>query len=172
MVYKKHSWILLDGALKQEKEKLEKANVTPDFAEEYVNAKAWGYVITGYFLIEQSFKAILHVSGVDISPRGHSLSKLFNKLNEADKATLRKYYNDFKAVKTRDKYSNLGNFPFESLDDFLENLDGGKNNDEGSFVWRYYLIEENETIKRIPSFSAEYMHEIVSGCIKILVSLK
>lgn len=162
----------LNGALEQEKEKLEKANVTPDLVGEYVNAKAWGYVVTGYFLIEQSFKAILHASGVDISPHGHSLSKLFNKLKEEHKATLRKHYNDFKAGKTRDIHSNLGSFPFESLDDFLENLDGGKNNDEGSFVWRYYLIEENETIKSIPLFSAEYVHEIVRRCIEILVSLR
>lgn len=99
-------------------------------------------------------------------PSIHSLSVLFGRLEDADQAALREYYNDYKATMG----GKVGAFPFKSLDDFLLNLDGDKNtrgNHVGSFDWRYFLIEEKHS-KEMPMVSVDYLHEIVYGCIRIV----
>ena len=150
----------LDGALRKEKEKYDKCPIVPDMVPGYDNAQAWGYVVTGYFLAEQSFKALLYLRGKEVH-KIHSLSTLFSMF-EDDQSILREYYTDYKA--TID--GNRGAFPFESLDDFLENLDGGPNADKpGSMAWRYYLIEE---APKMPFVSIDYLHEVVFGCIRII----
>ena len=162
----------LDTALEKEKEKYEKCPVKPDMAHEHVTAQGWGYVVVGYFLVEQAFKALLHVRGKPVS-KIHSLSDLFDLIGQEDKEALRECYTDFKMTIG----GNTGQFPFKSLDDFLVNLDGDKDdrgNYIGSFVWRYFLIEENwsqEETKRsqaMPLVSIEYLHEIVFACIQII----
>lgn len=157
--------IWLDTALKQEKEKYEKCLVRPDMVHDYVTAKGWGYVVIGYFLVEQAFKALLHVRGKTV-PKIHSLSELFDLLGQEDKEVLQECYIDFKITIG----GNTGQFPFKSLDDFLVNLDGDKDdrgNYIGSFVWRYFLIEEKRS-QAMPLVSVEYLHEIVLACIKII----
>ena len=151
----------LEAALRKEKEKYEKCPVMPDVIPGYIDAQAWGYVVVGYSLAEQSFKALLHLREKEV-PKEHSLSTLFNLFEENDQTTLREYYTDYKATIG----GNRGAFPFGSLDDFLVNLDGGPDAGQaGSLAWRYYLIEETP---KMPSVSVDYLHEVVFGCIQIV----
>ena len=165
--FKDPSWITkwLNTALKKEKEKYKKCPVMPDLIPEYVTAQGWGYVVAGYFLVEESFKALLHVGGKTV-PKRHSLSTLFDLFDPDDKTVLREYYDDYQA--TIGGY--IGTFPFRFLDDFLANLDGDKNkrgDHVGSFDWRYFLIEEKQS-QKMPFVSVDYLHEIVFGCIQII----
>ena len=155
----------LDTALEKEKEKYEKCPVKPDRAHEHVTAQGWGYVVVGYFLVEQAFKALLHVRGKTV-PKIHSLSDLFHLIGQEDKDVLRECYADFKMTIG----GNTGQFPFKALDDFLVNLDGDKDdrgNHIGSFVWRYFLIEEKQS-QAMPLVSVEYLHEIIFACIQLI----
>lgn len=164
--FKDPLWITvwLDAALKKEKEKYERCPVKPDLVPGHEAAQGWGYVVVGYFLVEESFKALLHIRGKDV-PFKHSLSTLFNSFEQNDKTILREYYSDFQATIDRSK----GLFPFKSLDDFLANLDGDRNGREdhiGSFDWRYFLIEEKHS-QKMPLVSVDYLHEITFGCTRI-----
>ena len=153
----------LEGALKKEKEKHKACPVMPDMVPGYVDTQAWGYVVNGYLLAEQSFKALLHLRRKEV-PQYHSLSSLFHLFgkDEGDQAILCEYYTDYRATIG----GNRGEFPFETLTDFLENLDGGPDaGAAGSLAWRYYLIEEPP---KVPSVSVDYLHEIVFGCIQMV----
>ena len=166
--FKDPLWITawLDTALKKEKEKYKKCPVMPDMVPGHEAAQGWGYVVAGYFLVEEAFKALLFVRGSSTVPTKHSLSILFNLLEDNDKATLREYYDDYKATIG----GMVGAFPFKSLDDFLVNLDGDKNvrgDHIGSFDWRYFLIEEKRS-REMPTVSVDYLHEIVFGCTRIV----
>ncbi len=166
--FKDPLWILkwLDTALNKEKEKYSKCPVTPDCVPGHHEAEGWGYVVAGYFLVEQSFKALIFVRGNKEVPKIHSLSELFDLLDHSDKDTLREYYDDFKATIG----GKIGVFPFVSLDDFLLNLDGNKDAPGKSFGpldWRYYLMEESHSI-RMPIVSVDYLHEVVYGSCRIL----
>ena len=143
--FKDPLWITtwLDTALRKEKEKYEKCPVMLDMVPGHEAAQGWGYVVTGYFLVEESFKALLHVRRENV-PTRHSLSTLFQLLDENDRIVLREYYDDYRATIG----GKRGVFPFESLDDFLLNLDGDENergDHIGSFDWRYFLIEERRS---------------------------
>ena len=156
----------LDTALEKEKEKLEKCPVNPDMVAGYVNAQGWGYVVTGYFLIESALKAILFVHGLPKVPMIHSLSRLFGLLKESDKDALREYYDDYRATTG----GTLASYPHDTIDGFLVNLDGIKDvpdNHVGSFEWRYFLIQEQRD-DEMPMVSVDCMHEIVYGCVKML----
>ena len=151
----------LDAALKKEKEKYKKCPVTPDYVSGHEAAQGWGYVVAGYFLLEQSLKALLHVRGKQV-PQIHSLSTLFNACDQNDKTVVREYYVDYKATIR----GIAGEYPFNDLDSFLANLDGDKNQHGthlGSFDWRYFLIEEKRS-EKMPLVSVDYMHEVVYGC--------
>lgn len=166
--FKKPLWITawLDTALEKEKEKYKSCPVVPDFVPGHEAAQGWGYVVAGYFLLEGSFKALILVRGVREVPTIHSLTTLFGMLDKNDKALLREYYSDYKATIG----GKVGAFPYLSLDDFLENLDGDKNmhgDHIGSFDWRYFLIEEKRS-REMPIVSVDYLHEIVFGCARIL----
>ena len=168
--FKDRTWILawLDTALEKEKEKYAKCPVMPDMVPGHEAAQGWGYVVAGYALVEQSFKALLHLREKDV-PARHSLSKLFDLLDQCDQAVLREYYADYKATPD----SGLSAFPFDSLDAFLQNLDGdvNKRGDHiGSFDWRYFLIEERRS-ERMPFVGVDYLHEVAYGCIQILRNL-
>ncbi len=165
--FKDPLWITkwLDTALKKEKEKYEKCPVMPDLVPGLETAQGWGYVTAGYFLVEESFKALLYVRGKTV-PKIHSLSTLFNLFDQNDKTILCEYYVDYQATIG----GNKGVFPFKSLDDFLVNLDGDKNrrgDHIGSSDWRYFLIEEKRS-QKMPLVSVDYLHEIVFGCIQIV----
>ena len=138
----------LDGALKKEKEKYKKCPVMPDGVPGWVDAQAWGYIVTGYFLAEQSFKVLLYLRGKE-TPKKHSLSTLFNSYADNDKKILREYYTDYRATIS----GNRGRFRFNSLDDFLVNLDGDTDSNQGSLAWRYSLIEE---VPEMPFVSIDY----------------
>ena len=155
----------LEAALEKEKEKYKKVPVKPDLVPGHESAQGWGYVVAAYSLIEMSFKALLHVRGKPV-PKKHSLSPMFISLDDHDKKTLREYYADYRATMG----GNIGTFPFETLDDFLKNLDGEQNNHGdyiGSFDWRYFPIEETQS-RNMPLVSVDYLHEIVFGCIRII----
>ena len=158
----------LDAALKHEKKKYKNAPLTPDYVPEYEMAQGWGYVIAAYSLLEQSLKALLHMRGKPV-PMKHSLTILFGLLEDDDKDILREYYSDYKATAG----SGLGAFPYMTLDDFLENLDGDSNTrgDDriGSFDWRYFLIEETRS-QTMPTVSIDYLHEIIYGCNQVVAS--
>ncbi|MCY4151466.1 MAG: hypothetical protein OXE94_04430 [Aestuariivita sp.] len=153
------SW--LEIALKTEREKYEACPVIPDLVPKYVNAQGWGYVVTSYFLIELALKAVLFAGKATIVRKTHSLCTLFNDLEDCEQKVLCEYYNDYRAT-TSETHRN---FPYNSINDFLQNLDG--DTARGSFDWRYTLIEECHG-DELPAISIEYMHEIVFGCVKIL----
>ena len=155
----------LDTALKKEKEKYKKCPVTPDVVPGHEAAQGWGYVVAGYFLLEESLKALLYVRGKQVPPI-HSLSTLFDKCVKNDKVVIREYYVDCRATIG----GNAAEYPFKDLDSFLANLDGDKNQHGthlGSFDWRYFLIEEKRS-EKMPSVSVDYMHEVVYGCTRIV----
>lgn len=154
----------LDTALKKEQEKYKKCPVTPDLVPRHEVSQGWGFVVAGYFLVEQSFKAILYVRNKRIC-RIHELLRLFNSFDQYDQDTLREYFTDFKAASG----GHISIFPFTTLDDFLENLDGDKvgRNHIGSFDWRYFIIEENRS-REMPLVSVEYLHEITYGSTRVV----
>ena len=157
----------LDTALSKEKEKYEKCPVMRDLVLGHQNAQGWGYALAGYFLLEQSFKALLYVRGKNV-PKTHSLSVLFDLFEQDDKTVIREFYADYRATIGGRRSA----FPFRSPDDFLANLDGdgnGRGDRVGSFDWRYFLIEEKRS-RKMPLFSLDYLHEIVFGCIQIIRS--
>ena len=153
----------LDMALKMEKDKLKSCPVIRDLVPGAEVAQAWGYVVAGYFLVEQSFKALLHVRKKRV-PLKHSLTMLFEKMDQADQDLLREYYTDYKEA------AGWSKFPFSVLDEFLENLDGNPNNQEtdylGSLDWRYFPIEESRSTS-MPTVSIEFLHETTYGCIRM-----
>ena len=167
IAYKDSLWIIawLETALEKEQEKYKKCPVNSDLVPGHEAAQGWGYVIAGYSLLEQSFKALLHVRDKTVLTK-HSLLPLFNLLDGRDKEILREYYVDYRT----NVGGKIGIFPFETLDDFLKNLDGdqdNRGNHIGSFDWRYFPIEEKQS-QEMPVVSVDYLHEIVSGCIRII----
>ena len=114
-------WAWLDAALNKEWQKYAATPVTPDMGPGHELAQAWGYVVAGYFLIEQGLKGILYVRG--IQPRKtHALSVLFTELSAKDQDVLRAYYDDFHHT-----FPGMSSFPLATLDEFLANLDGVQN---------------------------------------------
>ena len=150
----------LEVALEKEQQKYEKCPIVPDMAPGHNEAQAWGYIVTGYFLAEQSFKALLYLREKE-APRTHPLSTLYDSLDDDDKAILREFYADYRATIGGIR----GEFRFGSLDEFLVNLDGDTGSNQGSLAWRYYLIEE---VPEMPYVSVDYLHEVVFGCTKIV----
>ena len=159
----------LDAAFRSEQRKYEQCPVQQDLVPGYVVANAWGYVVAGYFLIEEAFKALLYIRGIQVPPK-HSLTMLFDRFKSDDKDILREYYLDFRASVG----GNRASFPFATLDDFLSNLDGDQNrrgtDHVGSFDWRYFLIEKSQS-QDMPVVSIDYLHEMAYGCIEIAKSV-
>lgn len=164
--YKDPLWALawLETALEMEKEKLSKCPVKRDLLPGHEMAQAWGYVVIAYFLVEESFKALLNLRNKCV-PHVHSLTILFSKFETEDKETLREFYSDYWG-----SFEKPG-FPFKTLDGFLENLDGDLNrrgNDFiGSFDWRYFPIQ-NQQSNNMPFVSVEFLHEIAYGCVTMV----
>lgn len=86
--FKDPLWITawLDTALKKEREKYERRPVVPDMIPGHDSAKGWGFVVAGYSLVEESFKALAHVHGTPV-PTKHSIMALFGSLDEADQVS-------------------------------------------------------------------------------------
>ncbi len=169
ITYKKplHVCAWLDTALKKEWQKYTATPVTPDMVPGHELAQAWGYVVAGYFLLEQGLKAVLHVRDVE-PPKTHALSVLFEALPAEDQDVLRAYYNDF-----RHTFPGMTSFPLATFDEFLVNLDGARNSRGhyiGSFNWRYFLTEEGSGAS-MPRVSINVMHEIVYGCVRLIRSI-
>lgn len=157
----------LETALKKEWEKFRTCPVLPDMAPEHEMAEAWGYVIAGYFLIEQGLKAVRNMRGHK-PPKTHALSVLFAEMPEEDKEVLDAYYDDFLKV-----FEGTKAFPISTLDKFLVNLDGARNSrgqHMGSFDWRYFLTEEGSG-GPMPLVSINIMHEIAYGCVRLVASV-
>ena len=162
ITYKKPNMALqwLETALNKEKEKYRKCPIKPDMAPDFETAQEWGYVVTGYFLLEQSFKLLLHTRQKSMC-QTHSLYDLFSRLSQNDKEILREYYTDYRETIG----GSAGKFPITDLDEFLSNLDGsGK---KGSFDWRYSPIEKPRS-DNLPTVRIEFLHEIVYGTICII----
>ncbi len=156
----------LEFAFDMEERKFTTCPVRPDMIPDYETAQAWGYVVAAYSLVEQGFKALLHLREEDV-PRTHELSaKLFGQLAEGDRADLRKYYDDYRALRADEEDDTL----FGTLDAFLDNLDGAQNSRGdriGSLDWRYLATEQSQG-EQLPRVSINYLHEIIRGCIWIL----
>ena len=160
-------WAWLETALKKEWQKYAATPVTPDMVPGHELAQAWGYVVAGYFLIEQGLKAVLYVRGVE-PPKTHALSVLFAELPAEDQDVLRAYYDDFHHT-----FAGMTSFPLATLDEFLVNLDGARDNRGqyiGSFDWRYFLTEEGSG-SSMPRVSINVMHEVVYGCVQLVMSI-
>lgn len=160
-------WAWLETALKKEWQKYAATPVTPDMMPGHELAQAWGYVVAGYSLIEQSLKAVLYVRGGE-PPKTHALSVLFAELPTEDQDVLRAYYDDF-----RQTFPSMNAFPLATLDEFLVNLDGTRNGRGqyiGSFDWRYFLTEAGSGAS-MPRVSVNVMHEVVYGCVRLVMSV-
>ena len=123
--------------------------------------------MAGYFLIEQGLKAVLYVRRIEPS-KIHALTVLFGELPTEDQDALRTYYDDF-----RHSLRGMSSFPLATLDEFLVNLDGGRNDQGryiGSFDWRYFLTEEGSGAP-MPLVSVDFMHEVIYGCIRLVESI-
>lgn len=153
----------LETALKAEWRKFRACPGQPDMIPAHEVAQAWGYVVAAYFLTEQAFKAIVHLNR-DRVETTHVLHRLFKQLPTEAQKTLHEFYRDFLATFRYDRP-----FPFERLDTFLENLDGG--NKKGSLDWRYFPIEESKS-ESMPIISIDIMHEVVYGCLCIIEQMK
>lgn len=165
--FKSPNWMLawLDTALEKEREKYKKCPVRPDMVPGHEAAQGWGYVVVGYFLVEEAFKALLHVRGKEV-PKEHALSVLFGLLDKSDRLILREYFDDYKATADLE----LRRFPFDTIEDFLENLDADRNERGdyiGSFDWRYFLIEQMQS-RNMPLVSVDYLHEVTYGLTRIV----
>ena len=163
----RYVWHWLKTALKKEWEKYAATPVTPDMVPGHELAQAWGYVVAGYFLVEQGFKAVLHVRKVE-PPKTHALSVLFAEFSIEDQDVLRAYYDDF-----RHTFPGMNSFPLATLDEYLANLDGAKNGRGqylGSFDWRYFPTEKGSGAS-MPLVSINVMHEIVFGCVQLVRSI-
>ncbi len=166
--FKDPLWITawLDTALRAEQNKYKKCPVLRDLVPGHEAAQAWGYVVAGYFLVEESFKALLYVRDKYV-PTKHSLAQLFGLFEADDGDTLREFYTDYRETIG----GAVGRFPYKTLNDFLINLDGVPNsrgNDYvGSLDWRYFPIEEKRG-QRMPTVSVEFLHEIAFGCIRMV----
>ena len=156
--------IWLDKALEKECHKYAKAPVNhQEVVDEYIAADAWGFVAICYFLLEMSFKLQLHMLKQQIR-KTHSLLKLFQQLPQKHRDTLSEYYDDFRSSSG----GNNAGFPFVTLENYLENLDG--QNDKGYSDWRYYLIEEKQG-PQMPLISIEFLHEIIHGSNRLVDQL-
>ena len=159
----------LDAAFRSEQEKYKLFPVVADVVPGHEAATGWGYVVAGYFLIEEALKALLYLRRIQV-PQTHTLTLLFNLLNFDDQEILRQYYSDYQATIS----GNRAKFPFATLDVFLDNLDGdqvGKGGNRiGSFDWRYFPIEENRS-QDMPLISIDYLHEVAYGCIQLAMSI-
>lgn len=158
-------WI--DIALKKEWEKHCNSPIVPDLDWAYEAAQAWGYVVAGYFLLEQSFKALLHFRKKNPEKK-HSLFPLFDKLTPQDQEILREHYNDFIHA-----FPGFDKSRFPDLDAFIQNLDGDQDEGDrfhGSVGWRYFLTEDVAGYP-LPIVSINAMHEMVYGCVGLLDSI-
>ena len=160
----KYAAFWLETALEMEKAKYAECPVKNDLVPGYINAQAWGYVVAGYFLLEQSLKLLLHVRAQSPGMTHILSSDLFERLPDEDKDILRESYRDFRSAG-----ENANPFPFSELDEFLSNLDGGEDSrgrHVGSFDWRYFLIE-NAQGGELPTVSIEFLHEIIDATINL-----
>ena len=169
IIYKElHEIIIwLDTALNLEWQKYAATPVRPDLDPDHMVAQGWGYVITGYSLIEQGLKAVLHLCGVE-PPKTHVLSDLYTRLPSENQEVLRAFYDDF-----RHTFPGMHAFPLTTLDKYLVNLDGVKNSRDryfGATDWRYFLTEEKSG-GSMPRVSVNVMHEVVYGCTRIVESI-
>ena len=167
--FKDPRWAItwLSAALRKEQDKYEQCPIQPDLVPGHETAQGWGYVVAGYFLIEESFKVVLHLRNKQV-PAKHSLTMLFElfESTDQDEDVLREYYSDYRATIG----GSRANLPFATLDEFLKNLDGDLNQRGsdyiGSFDWRYFPIEERRS-QDMPLVSIDYLHEVSRGCINI-----
>lgn len=137
----------LEAALEMEKKKLDRVPVTRDSAPGYTDAMAWGYVVAGYFLLEQALKFLISVRGEPF-PATHSLSFVFGKLSNRDREVLQEYYRDFCC-----SYEKARDFPIPELEIFVKNMDAEANSEKGPLAWRYFLIQEPK-VNALPIVSA------------------
>ena len=155
------TWHWLRAALNKERKKYAASPVEPDLMPDYENTQGWGYIVAGYFLIEQGLKAVLSVRGT--TPQNtHDLSLLFAALPAGDQDQLREYYDDLRQACPR-----VSGFPISTLDDFLANLDGKQ--DQGHMDWRYFLTQEGSGAP-LPTVSIDLIHEIIEGCVALVHS--
>ena len=157
----------LNMALKMEKKKYSTVPVPPDMSPDAEAAQAWGYVLAGYFLMEQGFKAVLHMRG-GTPPKTHALHGLFAALPTEDQDVLKVYYDDFFHASP-----NMNSFPLTTLEEFLKNLDGANDTRDrhiGSFDWRYFLIEKSSS-PSMPLVCIDFMHEVVYACVWLIESI-
>lgn len=122
-----------------------------------MNAQSWGYIFTGYRLLECALKFLILVRKENANPHGHLLKNLYGNdaINGEDRDVLESYYVDYCRGK-------IGGFPFGffSLEDFLDNLDKGYSD------WAYFLIE-NSKEGVSPRLSIDVLHEVIRGCLSL-----
>ena len=158
----------LDIALRLERRKYDRFPIQRDLVVDYEYYQGWGYVVVAYFLLEKALKLLLYQTrGNDDTT--HTLHEdLYRKLPDVEKALLCAYYDDLRGVLAFEKQMA---FPYETLPDFLSELDGVKDQGRyvGSFDWRYYLIEHPKG-QTLPTVSIEFLHEVIYGCLRVTES--
>ena len=159
----------LKAAFKKEEEKYETINKDrmPDYDQDTHLANYWGFVITAYFLLEQSMKILsknLDPDQYENVKGSHKLSKLVSAF---DSSNLEDFYQDI--VQT-EKFKN---FPVTYME-FFEELDSDEAGKVGN-AWRYFPIETD--VKELPFTTEEQadkiyvdhyvriLHELIQGCL-------
>lgn len=158
----------LDVALRLERRKYDTFPIQRDLVVDYEYYQGWGYVVVAYFLLEKALKLLLYQTRAK-DDTTHTLHEdLYAELPEVERALLCAYYDDLRGVLAFEKQMD---FPYETLPDFLSELDGVKEHGRyvGSFDWRYYLIEHPKG-ETLPTVSIEFLHEVTYGCLRVTES--
>ena len=121
----------------------------------------WGSRVSAYNLLEIAMKAVYFARGVEAW--GHKMRILFDGLEEEEKNVLRLYYDDF-----CHETEYLRAFPFATLEEFLDYLDGPSNlksHEKGSVGFRFMLLSDSYDLPQPP---VELMLDLVGACLMLM----
>lgn len=136
--------------------------IQPDLAKDYEGIQAWCWIPNLYQCVEQMFKLMIGKNSKDGKyPQGHRLYGLFQLLSDDHQSNLRSCFRHFLLIH--------GEIDVSTLDEFLKQIDLGKNNEPGYVSWRYFLLEGfPQERSRIPVQSVDAMFEIARMCSEII----
>lgn len=136
--------------------------IQPDLAKDYEGIQAWCWIPNLYQCVEQMFKLMIGRNSKDGKyPKGHHLYSLFQSLSDDHQHNLRNCFKNFLLIHRE--------IDVPTLDDFLEQIDLGKNNEPGYVSWRYFLLEGfPQERNQIPVQSVDAMFEIARMCSEII----
>ena len=144
----------LTSAVRFQRKQLNEFPIQRDFFAESEAIACWPFVVSSYHLMEQSFKCLLQLRGIEHARQGFKghwiYEELFEKFSDNDKTAIRASYR---------AYRSLHNYiPPATSDNFLSSIGKAYNN------WRYFLLEGGE----VPTTHLGAMIEIASVATDLL----